>query len=152
MLGTRAIVAHNQLHRRTKQVAINQRRILGPANPYDDGQKTNYVPGQEPSSGRSGTTGVIDYDTSAVSDQGGVGTAAARAAEQDAFRAAQRSAGLISGAGAAGTVVAPAGDVQTEGNVQPGGPGAVVAASGGVTVRADGGDDPAGSAYGKAIS
>ena len=71
---------------------------------------------------------------------------------QEACRAAQQRAGLVSGQGAPGEVVAPAGDVQTDGNVQPGGPGAVVAASGGITVRADGGDDPAGSAYGKAIS
>jgi hypothetical protein len=103
------------------------------------------VDGQSPLDPRSG---VIDGDVRDVTDQGGPGTAAARAAEQDAFRAAQQRAGLIQGQGAGGAVVAPAGSVQTTGEVDPGGPGAIVAQQGSVVTR---GNLPQDTATGEAI-
>jgi hypothetical protein len=127
-------------------MAIQHRNILGP--PADLGPKANDVPGGLDTPQRSG---VIDRDTSAVTDQGGPGTAAARAAEQDAFRSAQAAAGLVSGAGAAGTVVAPAGQVETRGNVEADGPGARVAAEGGPVVRSEGGANLADGGTGQAI-
>jgi hypothetical protein len=133
--------------RRLETMSVTRRDIFGP--PADLGVKANQVDGQSPLAPRSG---VINGDASDVTDQGGVGTADRRNALQEEFRSAQAAASGISAAGAAGEVVAPAGQVETTGQVQPGGPGAVVAASGGVVTREDGGDDPAGGAYGKAIS
>jgi hypothetical protein len=129
--------------------AHGNRSILGPVNPYDDGQKANYVPGGLDTPQRSG---VIDGDTSAVTDQGGVGTAAARAAEQDAFRSAQAAAGLVGAdAGAGGTIVAAAGQAVT--SPIPDSPrGDLIGQGSPLVMRADGGDDPAGGAYGKAVS
>jgi hypothetical protein len=127
-------------------MTVQRRNILGP--PADLGAKANQVDGQSPLHPRSG---VINGDTRAVTDQGGVGTAAARAVAQEAFRAAQAAAGLVSGAGAAGTVVAPAGDVRTEGTVEPGGPGAVVAQAGDVVTRYEGGANLADSGPGQAV-
>jgi len=67
------------------------------------------------------------------------------------FRGGQAAAGLVSGAGAAGTVVAPAGQVETRGNVEADGPGARVAAEGGPTIRSEGGANLADGGTGQAI-
>lgn len=126
-------------------MAIEHRNILGA--PSDFGPKANEVDGGLDIAQRSG---LVNGDTSAVTDQGGPGTAASRSAEQDAFRSAQAAAGLASGAGAAGTVVAPAGQAVTSGTPD-GTRGDLIGEQSPLVLRADGGDDPAGGAYGKAI-
>lgn len=85
------------------------RSILGPPNPFDDGIQANYV------DGGSNALDTAPSSAPAGGDQGSTDTLAQRQAEANAFRAAQRDAGLISGAGAAGTVVAPAGQLQSYG-------------------------------------
>ncbi|TVS86038.1 hypothetical protein [Mycobacterium helveticum] len=129
-------------------MTINRNRgILGP--PADLGPKANDVDGGLAEQPRR--TGQFNGDTSQVTDQGGVGTAAERAGLQDAFRAAQAAAGMIGAdQGAGGARVAPSGSPAT-GSIPDGTLGDTIGAPEPLVTRADGGDDPSMGAYGKAL-
>ncbi|MGO9155494.1 hypothetical protein [Mycobacterium sp.] len=89
-----------------------------------------------------GGTNVLDTQVSSApagTDQGSTDTFAQRQAEANAYRQAQRDAGLVTGAGAAGTVVAPAGQLETYGG-QNDGSGSTVVAPNAYSYKSEGGD------------
>lgn len=91
-----------------------------------------------------GGTSVLDTAPSSApagGDQGSTDTLAARQAEANAYRQAQRDAGMVTGAGAAGTVVAPAGQLESNGGPsQNDGTGSAVLAPNAYSYKSDGGD------------
>lgn len=112
------------------------RSILGPANPFDNG-----LGGVNQVDGGSNVLDTAPSSTPAGGDQGSTDTLAARQAEADAYRQAQRAAGLVSRAGAAGTVVAPAGQLESCGGpAQNDGTGSAVVAPNAYSYKRDGGD------------
>jgi hypothetical protein len=124
------------------------RSILGPANPFDDGEKANYVDGGTNALDRPNNTNPAP----AFSDQASTDTQAERAQLAQAYRDAQRTAELVTGSGAGGAVVAAAGEAVTYAPgsaVDYSGAGATVGDEGPIVTRSAGGDD--GSGYGKAI-
>lgn len=131
-------------------MTVNRRNILGPPNPYDDGQKANYVDGGQAE--LSSRAGQFDGITSDVSDQQSHASAVRSSETQQAFRQAQHDAGLIGAdQGAGGTRVAAIGSAVT-GSIPASPQGDLIGQESPLVQRADGGDDPSASAYGKAIS
>lgn len=128
-------------------MTINQRSILGA--PADLGAKANYVDGGQielPS-----RAGQFDGVTSEVSDQQSHASTGRSSETQSAFRQAQHDAGLIAAdQGAGGTTVAASGSAVT-GSIPDGTRGDLIGQESPLVQRADGGDDPANGAYGRAI-
>jgi hypothetical protein len=117
------------------------RSILGDPNPYDNGLKAaSYVDG-----GDDSLSACQPYTSPlSVTDQTSDETSAERQGLQDAYKAAQRASSRIGAdAGAGGTVVAPAGQLEQLGRIADAdgaGPGDVIAPKPPVVRRADGAD------------
>lgn len=87
-----------------------------------------------------------------MTDQTSPQTASEREDLQNHYRSAQAAAGMVgSDAGAGGTRVAASGSAVT-GSIPDGTRGDLTGQQSPLVQRADGGDDPAAGAYGKAIS
>lgn len=128
-------------------MSVQRRNILGPA--ADLGPKANQVSGGDDSlSARQPYTA-----PSTLSDQTSPQTEEERGGLESAFKQSQQFSSQIGADGGAGGLQLGRGadTFTTEGHVEQGNGTAVVGATGGVVLRADGGDDPAASAYGKAI-
>jgi hypothetical protein len=123
-------------------MGAQRRNILGPANPYDNGQPpASRVDGEQPAA--TGTTDTASAETQTRRD-----------ATEAAFRQAQTLAGGISNAGATGEPTGRGPDGFSTAGTAPtdGGTGVGVSTdSGGPLVTRDAGTDD-GSQFGKAIN
>jgi hypothetical protein len=126
-------------------MTINNRSILGPANPYDDGKlPASAVDGQQQAA------------STVIGDQQSLETETRRDATVSAYRHAETLAGKIgSDAGAGGEQIGRGPDRFTTTGTAPTdggtGIGTVTDAGGPLVTRDNGADDPRGSAYGKAV-